>query len=996
MSKIDTAKKLFKLSVKNPKSYIKTISYALKYGLHGVRSRFHEELVLEESNMAMKDIKPSSVKGKMLISVVIPTYNVEIKWIEKAIESVESQSYENWELCIVDDASESEMLKDYLQSKQGNKIKVLLLSSNVGISNASNEAIALANGEYIVMLDHDDVLFPTALEEIYACASTTHADIVYSDHDVIDAEGNRLSVLYKPDWSPDLVLSQMYIGHLLAFKKSLFEEVGGFDSRFDGSQDYDLFLKMSAKANCIEHIPQVLYSWRSLPTSTATNPQAKPYAQTAGLDAVQSHLDRVLGNGVANVEETDNLFVYDVRYPIPENTKASIIIPIKDKISDLSMLIQSIDNAKTNVDFEIIILNNNSVEPATNIYLNELLSHRDKTKVVDAKYEFNWSRLNNDGVVNANGNVFVFMNNDMVVLSDYWLDRLVENALRPDIGAVGGLLLYPDGTIQHAGVVIGMNGWADHVFKGMQPIHFGSPFISPVVQRNVSAVTGACMAISKETFEMLGGFNEDFLVCGSDVEICLKAEKHGLRNLYLPQVRLEHHESKTRDPEDIPEIDFVLSEQMYRIYRMTGDPYYNVNLNINSYIPKELSYRERVRQQISERLHITIPEIDNIAFAYDGNSNESAVRLTLCLPSINQEDIYGGISTALKFFNDLKSRLGTDSRILVFDTEPRESDVDISFPEYEIVKLGGSSNAKNQIINAVGRSTEQLEVSNKDWFIATAWWTAYCIQESMSLCMQQNPNAKFNPLLYLIQDYEPGFYSWSSEYLLADATYKNQNPTIAIFNSIQLRDYFDKNGYSFAKEYTFEPFLNPVLKARLLEHEGTVSKKRQILVYGRPETDRNAFSLIIEALRKWIDIYNQSSMWDIVSAGENHLPVPLGKGRYLVSVGKLSLDMYANVLSESYAGISLMVSPHPSYPPLEMASFGVEVITNNYSVKNLSSFGKSIHSLDVATPAAIAGKLQEICDTYELEKPCGEVLESYIDNENMFPFIDDLVQVIRE
>ena len=493
----------------------------------------------------------------------MPVYNVEIKWLDKAIESIEKQNYKNWEICIADDCSTKQEVREHLSAMKNSRIKIKLLEKNQGISGATNAAAALASGEYILLMDNDDELAPSALHEFYQKIKKEGSDIIYSDMDIIDAKGKTRDPLCKPDWSPDLFLSQMYLGHLIGFKKSLFEKVGGFRGEFNGSQDYDLLLRMTEMTDKIGHVPEILYHWRDLPSSTAANPESKPYAQTAGLNAIQEHLDRVYGKGAATANETENLFVYDVRYHMNEEPKVSIIIPIKDHADLLKAAIDSIYAKTTYKNFEIIILNNNSEKEETFSYLKKVEEEHDNVIVKDAAFEFNWSRLNNYGMKFATGDVYVCLNNDVEVIEPEWLTRLVEKAIRKDVGVVGGLLLYEDNTIQHAGVVIGMGGWADHVFKGMKPQHYGSPFVSPMVTRNVSAVTGACLAVSKATIEKIGGFDEKFIVCGSDIELALRANQHGLVNIYDPNVRLYHYESKSRDASKIPQIDFDLSDQMY-------------------------------------------------------------------------------------------------------------------------------------------------------------------------------------------------------------------------------------------------------------------------------------------------------------------------------------------------------------------------------------------------------------------------------------------------
>ena len=566
---------IIKEGVRNPQKIKKGLKVLKNQGPEIFKQRLSASVNYEPGYGRVKKEKLKNYGGEILFSIVMPVYNVEIKWLDKAIESIEKQNYKNWEICIADDCSTKQEVREHLSAMKNSRIKIKLLEKNQGISGATNAAAALASGEYIILMDNDDELAPSALHEFYQKIKKEGSDIIYSDMDIIDAKGKTRDPLCKPDWSPDLFLSQMYLGHLIGFKKSLFEKVGGFRGEFNGSQAYDLLLRMPEMTDKIGHVPEILYHWRDLPSSTAANPESKPYAQTAGLNAIQEHLDRVYGKGAATANETENLFVYDVRYHMNEEPKVSIIIPIKDHADLLKAAIDSIYAKTTYKNFEIIILNNNSEKEETFSYLKKVEEEHDNVIVKDAAFEFNWSRLNNYGMKFATGDVYVCLNNDVEVIEPEWLTRLVEKAIRKDVGVVGGLLLYEDNTIQHAGVVIGMGGWADHVFKGMKPQHYGSPFVSPMVTRNVSAVTGACLAVSKATIEKIGGFDEKFIVCGSDIELALRANQHGLVNIYDPNVRLYHYESKSRDASKIPQIDFDLSDQMYKTYRKNGDPYYN-------------------------------------------------------------------------------------------------------------------------------------------------------------------------------------------------------------------------------------------------------------------------------------------------------------------------------------------------------------------------------------------------------------------------------------
>lgn len=518
------------------------------------------------------------------ISIIIPVFNVDPKWLMLVIKSVKNQFYENWEVCIADDCSTNPETINYLESIHHPKIKIKFLDKNQGISVASNEAIKISTGEYTALLDNDDEITKDALFEVVKAINEKDPDLIYSDEDKVDRYGNKTKPFFKPDWSPDLLRSQNYICHFTVIRKTILDSVKGFRKGFEGAQDHDLFLRISEKTNKIHHVPKVLYSWREIETSTACNSLSKPYAQAAGLNAVDEHLKRVFGTG-AYANESEYLFLYDTRFSLNNEPLVSIIIPTKDEINYLKNCVESILTKSTYTKYEIIILDNNSKRSKTKSWLKEMNKYSN-IRVIAAYYPFCWSKLNNHGIAEANGDVFIFLNNDTEVISNDWIERLAEQSIRDDVGAVGPLLLYGDGTIQHAGVVVGLGGWADHIFKGMKPIHIGSPYLSPMVKRNVLAVTGSCLVISRKTVDKIGKFDENFLVCGSDVEICLRAYERGLKNIYDPFVRLYHFESKTRIPDNIPSCDFEMSKRHYKKYiENCGDPYFNVNLSLNNTTP---------------------------------------------------------------------------------------------------------------------------------------------------------------------------------------------------------------------------------------------------------------------------------------------------------------------------------------------------------------------------------------------------------------------------
>ena len=537
-----------------------------------------------------KSMELPPIEEKIKFSVLVPLYNTKEQLLKEMIESVLDQRYTNFELCLADGSTPEcgyveTVCREYAAKDE--RVRYERLEKNLGISENTNACAKMATGEYIVLFDHDDLMSPIALYENAAAIIDTGADVLYSDEDHITEKGEHISPLYKPDWSRDLLYSQMYVCHLFVFRRELFEKIGGFRKAYDGSQDYDLMLRLSEHTENIVHIPEILYSWRETESSTANNASSKPYAHTAGLNALNDHLKRMYG-GKAKAYDGKYTFTFDTRFDtISDKPLVSVIMPMKDYAQLSDDCVKSIIKKTKYQNYEIIILDNRSEKEETFKWFSKIEKFDKRIRVVKADMEFNWSKLNNFGISKAKGEVYIFLNNDIVVDSPDWMERLTENAMRDDVGVVGPLLLYPDKTIQHAGVVIGFGGWADHVYKAAYPVHVGTPYISPMITRNVSAVTGACMAISKKTIEKIGLFDDTFIICGSDVEICVRAYNAGLRNVYAPYAVLYHYESKTRDAKAIPQIDFEKSAACYSQFKESGDPYYNINLDLNSPCPKE-------------------------------------------------------------------------------------------------------------------------------------------------------------------------------------------------------------------------------------------------------------------------------------------------------------------------------------------------------------------------------------------------------------------------
>lgn len=521
------------------------------------------------------------------ISIIVPTYNTPLNFLIDMIESVISQTYANWELCIADGGSRNIELKQKIKeyADKHNNIKYTLLKENMGIVGNTNKAADLATGDYIALLDHDDMLAPNALFEVVSVLNQdTSIDFIYSDEDKISEDGSRrFEPHFKPDWSPDTLRSYNYITHLSVIKAELFNSIGRFRPGYDGSQDYDLILRATEKAEKIFHIPKVLYHWRTSSNSTSENPAAKSYAFEAAKRALKDHLNRVGLKG--NVE--DGLFIssYKTTFEIANEPLVSIIIPNKDLSDDLSRCINSILNKSTYRNYEIIIVENNSTVKQT-FELYEKLKKDKRIRVLEWKNPFNYSAINNYAVGYSNGEVLLFLNNDTEIISEDWIERMLEHAQRKEVGAVGAKLYYPDNTIQHAGVILGIGGVAGHLHKYSSRESFGHVGRLKVVQ-NLSAVTAACLMMRKEVFCEIQGFDKEFAVAFNDIDMCQKVREKDYLIIWTPYTELYHYESKSRGYEDTEEKRRRFKSEVDLFYRKWGDvlkftdPYYNPNFTLD-------------------------------------------------------------------------------------------------------------------------------------------------------------------------------------------------------------------------------------------------------------------------------------------------------------------------------------------------------------------------------------------------------------------------------
>ncbi len=522
---------------------------------------------------------------KPVISIIMPVFNTPEPFLREAIESVLKQVYPYWELCIADDASTQPHIRTILEEYTAidNRIKVVFRTENGHISLASNSAIELAEGEFLALLDHDDLLTPDALYEV-ALLLNRHpeADMIYSDEDKIDDKNQLREPFFKPDWCPDSFLSRMYTCHLGIYRRSLITEIGGFRAGYEGSQDYDLVLRFSEKTENIFHIPKILYHWRIHSASTASSLTTKTYAVDAAKKALSEAIERRGEHGVLTpAPDTDDYFV--IRYHIQSTDLVSIIIPTKNLGKILDKCLNSIFEKTIYPNYEVILIDNGSTEKETFEIIRKWKDTKpNQFRCYSLDIPFNYSKLNNFAVQNSTGKYLLFLNNDTEVVTPDWINAMVEQAQRPSIGAVGALLLYPDNTIQHAGVVAGIGGVAGHSHKHFQA---GAPsyFSHSSTINNFSAVTAACLMCRRDVFEEVGGFEEELPVAFNDVDFCFKVVDKGYKNIYLPHVVLYHYESKSRGHEDTPEkLARFLNEAQYMYDKwkkiIQNDPCYNPNL----------------------------------------------------------------------------------------------------------------------------------------------------------------------------------------------------------------------------------------------------------------------------------------------------------------------------------------------------------------------------------------------------------------------------------
>lgn len=532
----------------------------------------------EENAQFPKDIK---------FSVLVPLYNTPDSFLKAMIESVQAQTYKNWELCLADGSDKEHSFVGEICKKYAGKderIKYEKLERNLGISENTNACIRMATGEYIALFDHDDLLHPSALYEVMRAICGHGADFIYTDENTFSEEPrDAYNPHFKPDFSPDTLRSYNYICHLSAFSRELLDSVGYFRSEYDGSQDYDLILRLTEKAKRVFHIRKILYYWRAHKNSVAQDVGAKPYTVTAAKKALAAHLERCGLKG--EVLDSSVPTTYHIKYEIDGNPLISVIIPNKDHTDDLDICLKSLYEKSSYKNFEVIIVENNSTEKETFEYYEAIAQKHGNVKIVKWEGNFNYSAINNFGVNYAKGEFILLLNNDVEIINGSCLEEMLMFAQRKDVGAVGAKLYYSDDTVQHAGVILGLGGTAGHAHKHFGRSHPGYMARASIAQ-NLSACTAACLMMRRDVFDEVGGLDESFEVAFNDVDLCMKIRKKGYLVVFTPYAELYHYESKSRGNDSTPEKlerfrgEIDRFKEKWQKQLDDGDPYYNPNLTL--------------------------------------------------------------------------------------------------------------------------------------------------------------------------------------------------------------------------------------------------------------------------------------------------------------------------------------------------------------------------------------------------------------------------------
>lgn len=865
----------------------------------------------------------ASLSHRPLISILTPLWNPTPERLRETIESVRAQTYDRWELCIGDGGSSQQVraLLEELQ-KADRRIRVTVLDENQGIAGNTNEAMDLARGEYVAFLDQTDLLAPFALFRVAeALNKDPGIDVLSSDWDLLSEDGRaRFNPLFTPEWSPDLLLSTNYMAHLAVIRRRLVEQVGRLRPEMDGAQDWDLLLRVTERTDRVARIPEVLYHWRADETSAALLLETKPEAERRQRQVVEEHLARVGSTGTVARADDGQL---RIAWGIHGSPTVSVIIPTKHNRALLERCLGSISRSSYESPEIIIVESATRTEERDNWYrgLGERFPHR----LLWWDQPFNYSAVNNWAAGEATGEILVFLNDDTEVLADRWLEDLVGWLQRPGVGVVGAQLLTEEDTIQHGGVVVGLLGFADHLFRGLKPPAW-TLLGSTDWYRNVSAVTGACLAIRRDLFDEIGRWDERFVLCGSDVELCLRVHRSGRRIVCIPSVQLRHIEAATRGTE-IPEEDFGLSFWHYQSHLYGGDPYHNPNLSLAHPVPtfRELEDEPHLRvvsevlgrdveprppaafdQQaasLAEICQVSAEDLEAVHRAHASTTGRRDVSSVNWLVPDFENPFYGGIHTIFRFADYFQRQHGVKNRFVVIGTGPEafvRSGLAATFPEI--------ADSEIQVVPG-GRAPDMETVPMADAAVATLWVTAYALSRWRGA----------DRMFYFLQDFEPMFYPAGALYALAEKTYRMGFYGIA--NTPPMEEVYRSYG---GRTTGFLPCVD----TEVFHNRRPVRDPDQpftVFMYGRPGHPRNCYELAVAALRQLKDSLKDRVR--IVTAGSwtgSEATAP-----WLDNLGLLDYRETAELYRRCDAGLVLSVSKHPTYIPLQLMACGALVIAND-------------------------------------------------------------------
>jgi GT2 family glycosyltransferase len=861
--------------------------------------------------------------ARPLISLAMPVYRTPEPVLRTCIDSVLAQSYAHWELCIADDGSGSVELTALLTeyARKDSRIRFRQLPANAGIARATNAALDDCRGEYVGFIDHDDSLAPHALAEVVLrFAAEPGLDWVYSDEDRLDAQGRRFHPFFKPDWSPELLRACNYICHFVVVRRELVKQVGGLREGFEGSQDYDFLLRLSERSCRVGHIPRVLYHWRYSPLSLSHDQRKLEDASQAGRRALAEHIARCREQAeVVDLGETS----YRVKYRVRGTPLVSIIVPFKDKPELLATLVRSLLEKTSYPHFELLLVSNQSSRPETFALLERLTDPRLRKLRWDEP--FNYPAINNFAARQAKGELLLFLNNDMEVTERGWLEELIGQAQRPEVGTVAPKLLFPDGSVQHAGVVVGIAGFAGHPFWRLPDDGSWTPFGHADWPRNYLAVTSACMMVRRELFEELGGYDESFRVCGSDIELCLRMVEKGLRVVYTPYTRLTHHESASRRLDVMPEEDFWNSFVAYRPHLRGGDPFYNPNLTLRSTncdlrwheedgealalrtlaweLPgaraRESAAMGRYRRHLAEHL----PACD--ASPSSSSPHRSAPeagplrQVQWLIPAADR--VTPGLELVARLSSLLRAGHQVESQFIVYDA-PWQSPYRM---EALLAMAGGEGR-----VHVLRHEGELAELPACDGVISTHW--------TGSWLAQSHPGAAKRA--YLVQDFEPLSHAAGTLYSLAEQTYRLD--LLGLFNSPGVHAFITRD-YPL-KGVCFEPVADPVF---LAPRSAPDSRKVRLLCLAHPLVPESGFEMALPVLRRIKQELHHEV--EIICVGSAFEPERFDAGGVLESRGVLTSVEAAETYRTCDVALGLSFTLHPTQQVLNAMASGVAVVIND-------------------------------------------------------------------